>query len=97
MTGSPLTEVITQGLERPKFAADCLNVLMRELKLHCQEGTPGFKNILGIYFRYKNTKRERKEKRKTLENRRVNKASLGKLLYLRQNPHLKKNTKREKK
>ena len=41
--GSPLSEVISKGLDRPKFAADCLNVLMKELKLHCKEGTPNCK------------------------------------------------------
>jgi hypothetical protein len=41
--GSPLSDIVTMGLERPKFAADCLNVVMKELKLHCQEGTPNCK------------------------------------------------------
>ena len=25
------------GLDRPKFAADCLGVLLKELRLHCQD------------------------------------------------------------
>ena len=49
--GSPLSDIINKGLERPKFAADCLNVLMKELKLHCQEGTPNCKvrNLIIIF------------------------------------------------
>ncbi len=43
--GCPISDVIHKGLDRPKFAADCLNVVMKELKLHCQDGTPGCKVI----------------------------------------------------
>jgi hypothetical protein len=36
--GAPLAEVIQTGLDRPRFSADCLNVLMKELKLNAQDG-----------------------------------------------------------
>nr|ACO10769.1 Mitochondrial 28S ribosomal protein S29 [Caligus rogercresseyi] len=35
--GSPLLDVLNQGIQRPKFSADALNVLMRELLLSCNE------------------------------------------------------------
>ena len=34
----PLTEVLETGLNRPRFAADCLNVLLKEIKLNIQDG-----------------------------------------------------------
>jgi len=37
-TGSPLSAVIDVGIERLPFAADALNVVIRELKLNCNEG-----------------------------------------------------------
>jgi hypothetical protein len=37
-SGSALLDVVTQGLERPKFAADCLNVLLKELRANSSEG-----------------------------------------------------------
>lgn len=45
--GTPLTELITVGIERPKFAADCLNVLLQELKMNCQDGDKDFKVMIG--------------------------------------------------
>jgi len=36
--GSPLFDIVRQGLERPKFSTDCLAVLMKELQLHCKGG-----------------------------------------------------------
>jgi len=36
--GSPLTDVINLGCDRLAFAADALNVVLRELKLNCNEG-----------------------------------------------------------
>ena len=36
-TGSPLLAVVETGIERPVFAADCVGVLMKELRHHCQE------------------------------------------------------------
>jgi len=38
LAGSPLLEVIEVGIERLPFAADALNVVIRELKLNCNEG-----------------------------------------------------------
>lgn len=35
--GSPLSDVINTGIERPKFAGDCVGVLLKELRLHCQD------------------------------------------------------------
>eukprot|EP00095_Tigriopus_kingsejongensis_P004265 maker-scaffold1103_size62544-snap-gene-0.14 protein:Tk04265 transcript:maker-scaffold1103_size62544-snap-gene-0.14-mRNA-1 annotation:"mitochondrial 28s ribosomal protein s29" len=36
--GSPLMEVALKGVERPKFATDCMNILMKEMKLNSKEG-----------------------------------------------------------
>ena len=36
--GSPLMEIIDMGCERLAFAADALNIVIRELKLNCNEG-----------------------------------------------------------
>ena len=36
--GSPLSEVIESGLSRPRFSSDCLNVLLKEIKLNIQDG-----------------------------------------------------------
>ncbi len=36
--GTPLAEMVKFGIDRPRFSADCLNVLMKELKLNCQNG-----------------------------------------------------------
>jgi len=36
--GSPLSDIVRQGVARPMFSADCLCVLMKELQLHCAEG-----------------------------------------------------------
>ena len=36
--GAPLTEVFDIGLNRPRFSADCLNVILKELKLNLQSG-----------------------------------------------------------
>ena len=36
--GSPLLDVIDSGLSRPRFSSDCLNVLLKELKLNIQNG-----------------------------------------------------------
>ena len=38
MSGSPLMEVIDMGCERLAFAADALNIVIRELKLNCNDG-----------------------------------------------------------
>lgn len=38
VAGSPLSEVLDIGCERLTFAADALNVLIRELKLNCNDG-----------------------------------------------------------
>ena len=36
--GAPLSEVIESGLSRPRFSSDCLNVLLKEIKLNIQQG-----------------------------------------------------------
>ena len=36
--GVPLSEVMEFGLERPRFAADCFAVLLKELKLNFKDG-----------------------------------------------------------
>jgi len=36
--GSSLEEIVLQGINRPKFAADCLCVLMKELQINSEEG-----------------------------------------------------------
>ena len=36
--GVPLSDIIDLGLARPRFAADCFNVLLKELKLNIQKG-----------------------------------------------------------
>jgi len=38
LTGSPLMEVIDMGCERLAFAADALNIVIKELKLNCNDG-----------------------------------------------------------
>ena len=38
LAGSPLMDVIDIGCERLAFAADAVNVLIRELKLNCSAG-----------------------------------------------------------
>ena len=38
MAGSPLLDIINLGCERLAFAADALNVVVRELKLNCSAG-----------------------------------------------------------
>jgi len=35
--GAPLSEVIESGLSRPRFSSDCLNVLLKEIKLNIQQ------------------------------------------------------------
>jgi len=35
--GEPLLNVVTQGIERPVFAADCVGVLFKELRQHCRD------------------------------------------------------------
>lgn len=36
--GAPLSEVLETGLARPRFAPDCFNVILKELKLNMQDG-----------------------------------------------------------
>jgi len=36
--GSPLSQIIETGLNRPRFSADCLNVFLKELKTNIQQG-----------------------------------------------------------
>jgi len=38
VSGSPLMDVIDMGCERLAFAADALNIVIRELKLNCNDG-----------------------------------------------------------
>ena len=36
--GSPLSQIIETGLNRPRFAADCLNIFLKEIKINLQQG-----------------------------------------------------------
>ena len=36
--GSPLSQILETGLNRPRFSADCLNVFLKELKINLQQG-----------------------------------------------------------
>ena len=36
--GSPLEHIVAKGIDRPPFAADCLNVLLKELCISASEG-----------------------------------------------------------
>ena len=39
MAGSPLMDVIDMGCERLAFAADALNIVIKELKQNCNDGS----------------------------------------------------------